>query len=291
MRVILHLRPPAAVARACIIVAGRTIELNVANEGEFISLTVDALTGGIQECHLAKVLIWLESLNEPVVFDEIVKKQINKRDPFYCLHDKFADYVDEHAPALDVLEIGSRVREDTRDPLVFRGIAKSYVGVDIVHGQNVDVVGDAHKLADLVEGRQFDLVYSEYAFEHLAMPWVVVSQINQVLRKGGNAYLISNQSIGLHDLPWDFWRYSESCWITLFNEQTGFKILASALGDPVRLIPLRYHFGFIDHEGGAGFQASSVWVEKIDDRVLTWPVDSSVILAKLFRPYPKEIKD
>lgn len=291
MRAIFHLRPPAAVTRACITVAEKEIELNVANEGEFICLTADALTTGIQNCHLAKVSIWLSDLNEPVVFKEIVQRQIHKRDPFYCLHDRFTSYVDEHAHSLDVLEIGSRVRRATRDQLMFRGIAKSYVGVDIIEGQNVDVVGDAHKLADLVNGRQFDLVYSHYAFEHLAMPWAVVSQINQVLRKGGHAYLVSNHSIGLHDLPWDFWRYSQSCWTALFNEQTGFKILASALGDPVRLIPLRYHYAFIDHEGGAGFQGSSVWAEKTDDCAPAWPVDSSIVLAKLSRPYPKEITD
>src|ERR1044072_6316300 len=119
MRAIFHLRPPAAVTRACIMGAGKEVELNVGNEGEFLCLTTDALTTGIQECHLAKVSIWLRGLNEPVVFHEIVQRQIHKRDPFYCLQDKFNSYVDDHAHALDILEIGSRVRQATRDQLMF----------------------------------------------------------------------------------------------------------------------------------------------------------------------------
>jgi SAM-dependent methyltransferase len=218
-----------------------------------------------------------------------VTRELNQIDPFNRFIDEFCHRLAESD--LDVLELGSRRREKTVASVPFEGKSKSYLGIDIVAGPNVDIVGDVHQLSTLVGDRTFDLVYSQWVFEHLAMPWVVVSELNKVLRLGGEVVVLTNHSIGLHDLPWDFWRYSESAWRSLFNVDTGFELLEAGLGEPVKITPYRYHFGFREHEGGTGFQASFARARKVADRAPRWEVDPATIFSSLSRPYPKELAD
>jgi len=97
--------------------------------------------------------------------------------------------------------------------------------LDVVQGPNVDVVGDAHALSAHFEPESFDAMYSVSTFEHLAMPWKVALEAHKVLRPGGLAYFVTHQSLGMHELPWDFWRYSDTSWNSLFNSYTGFRVL------------------------------------------------------------------
>ena len=138
-------------------------------------------------------------------------------------------------PTPKVVEIGSRARSGTSTS---HGCPKaaSYVGFDIVDGPNVDVLGDAHAFAEHFEPSSIDAVFSLSTFEHLAMPWVVVAQLNRVLRTGGLPYIGSHQTWPLHDSPWDFWRFSSSAWRALLNEQTGFEIVEVAMGDSASIV-------------------------------------------------------
>ena len=90
-----------------------------------------------------------------------------------------------------------------------------YVGTDIVAASNVHVVGDAHRLGSMFPKDEFDAVYAAYVFEHLLMPWKVVLELKQ---------------------PWDFWRFSNSAWQALFNADTGFRIVDTALGEPSSIV-------------------------------------------------------
>ena len=84
-----------------------------------------------------------------------------------------------------ILEIGSRevtgpsdARRELRDA--------EYVGFDFYPGDNVDVVGDAHKLSSYFGGgEKFDIIFSHACFEHFAMPWVVATEIAKLLKVGG----------------------------------------------------------------------------------------------------------
>lgn len=53
--------------------------------------------------------------------------------------------------------------------------------LDILPGENVDVVGDAHALVALFPAERFDAFCSVSVFEHLLMPWAVIPQINKIL--------------------------------------------------------------------------------------------------------------
>jgi hypothetical protein len=111
------------------------------------------------------------------------------------------------------------------------------VGVDIRPGPNVDVVGDVHALSSLVDGR-FDAIYSISVFEHLAMPWQVVLEINRVANVGGLVFVATHPTWPLHERPWDFWRYSPDAFRILFNERTGFELLRAELGLPAAIVSL-----------------------------------------------------
>jgi SAM-dependent methyltransferase len=153
-------------------------------------------------------------------------------DPFHAV---FADFV-EAANALDdysVLELGARGTQV--DPRL-RGYRR-YVGVDVHPGPNVDVVGDAHRLSQLVDG-PFDAVYSISTFEHLAMPWKVVLEINRVLRDGGLLFTATHHTWPPHELPWDYWRYSRGAFDALLNAHTGFELIRVEEGLPAIIVPM-----------------------------------------------------
>jgi hypothetical protein len=123
------------------------------------------------------------------------------------------------------LEIGSRARSGN----VYRGIFHekiTYCGVDIAEGPNVDVVADAHELP-LEFSNRFSFAFSVSTFEHLIMPWKAALELNRVLTLGGLVYVQSHASWPLHEEPWDYFRFSKHAWTGLFNEHTGFEIVAA----------------------------------------------------------------
>jgi SAM-dependent methyltransferase len=99
-------------------------------------------------------------------------------------HQKWQKHLYEigNRPGMRVLEIGSR--EVTGPSNARNEFAKAeYVGFDYYSGDNVDVVGDAHKLSSYFgQGEKFDIVYSSACFEHFAMPWLVAVEISKLLK-------------------------------------------------------------------------------------------------------------
>jgi SAM-dependent methyltransferase len=170
-----------------------------------------------------------------------------------------------------ILEIGSRARSGVIRRDQFPG--KQYTGLDILDGPNVDIVGDAHTLSTHFAADSFDAVYSVSTFEHLAMPWKVALELNHVLRPGGIAYFVTHQALGMHDLPWDFWRFSDTAWDSLFNEFTGFRKEATFLGGPMTLVPTVYYDHWKGYEGAVGFSISAVLIEKTGPSNLKWDID------------------
>lgn len=141
-----------------------------------------------------------------------------------------------------LLEIGGRARSA---PSSYRPLAPPgwrYVSFDIVDGPDVDVVGDAHELSSYFDAGSIDAIVSASVFEHLAMPWKAVLEMNRVLAPGGTVLTTTHQAWPLHEQPWDFWRYSDASWHALFNESTGFRLDQAAMGQPAD--------GCQDHERG-----------------------------------------
>jgi SAM-dependent methyltransferase len=178
---------------------------------------------------------------------------------------------------LDILELGSRARSNiTRRHMLPADCV--YTGVDIVAGENVDLVGDAHDLAAILPPAHFDVVFCMSVFEHLIMPWKAVLEVNRVLRPGGLFFITTHQCFPLHDTPWDFFRFSDRAWPGLFNDATGFRIRQTALGEPASVVAHMTHSVVAGLEAMPAYIASAVLAEKTAETDLRWPVAAAPLV-------------
>lgn len=179
-------------------------------------------------------------------------------------------------PSGSLLDLGGRARSgnvNTRNlPLSWK-----YVSFDIIDGPNVDVVGDAHELSKYFRPGSFDAVMSSATFEHLAMPWKVVVEISRVLKPGGLVCVATHQTWPVHDIPWDFWRFSEYSWRCLFNEGTGFEIVGAAMGETADVVPRLMSVVTAGMPGNPSYLGSIVVARKVSETTLDWDVPISVV--------------
>lgn len=188
--------------------------------------------------------------------------------PASVMMDKFIAQV--NVPGTAILDIGGRSRSKVDLSALF-GEAVCTV-LDILPGENVDVVGDAHEMSKLFAREQFDAVYSVSVFEHLLMPWAVVGEMNKIMKTGGLALIFSHQTLGIHDLPWDFWRFSDQAWDALFNHRTGFEILERAMDFEQYVLPYIWRPNKTDEERVVGFEGSVVLARKTGPCEMFWPL-------------------
>ncbi len=150
-------------------------------------------------------------------------------------HGKWQKHLYEigNKPGARVLEIGSR--EVTGASNARKGFAKAdYTGFDYFPGDNVDVVGDAHRLSSYFKaGEQFDLIYSSACFEHFAMPWLVAIEISKLLRVGGHVFVETHFSFSSHERPWHFFQFSDMALKVLFSEALGFDCVEAGMSNPI----------------------------------------------------------
>lgn len=149
-------------------------------------------------------------------------------------HPLWVDFLAErfNRENLRVLEIGAR--NVTGTSLRARFSRADYVGFDFYPGDNVDVVGDAHKLSSYFAGAEkFDLIFSSAVFEHLAMPWVVAVEIQKLLKVGGHVFVETHFSFSSHERPWHFFQFSDMGLRVLFNHALGFDLVESGMSNPI----------------------------------------------------------
>jgi SAM-dependent methyltransferase len=212
-----------------------------------------------------------------------IKKKTDS-DPFYQVFNRFTSSVNA-MPDAALLEIGSRNVTGT----VMRDHFQSsvdYTGLDIHEGENVDVVADVHELSSHLPGDRYDAVFTISVFEHLAMPWQAVIEINRVMKPGGLLFIATHPVIPPHELPWDFWRYSNETFKVLLNQRTGFEILESEEGAPARILSLSRDRTTSHVHLVPVHQSIAVLARKIDvpDPTLSWHLPVTNILHT---QYPK----
>lgn len=171
-----------------------------------------------------------------------------------------------------VLDIGGRERSGPVELQAQLGDVELTI-FDLLPGGNVDVVGDAHQLSRHFAPASFDYVISTSVFEHLMMPWRVVLEINRVLRPGGLCFVSSHQSLGLHELPCDFWRFSDSAWRVLFSPPAGFEVIATRQNGTMALLPHQRRSMEHGDERAVGFESSSVLARKAGEPRADWTVE------------------
>jgi SAM-dependent methyltransferase len=132
---------------------------------------------------------------------------------------------------MKILEVGSRNVTGINLRRLFD--KAEYSGFDIYPGENVDVVGDAHRLSEYFEPEQFDLIFSSAVFEHLAMPWIVAEEIAILLKTGGQVFIETHFSFGSHERPWNFFQFSDMGLRALFNPALGFQVIDTGMSNPM----------------------------------------------------------
>lgn len=212
-----------------------------------------------------------------------ISEAIHKKmvlDPYHLLYQKFIQLL-SHYHSGQVLEIGSRNRSGVVRKSIIPTDMK-YVGFDILPGDNVDVVGDAHSLSTIFSPGSFDAIFSMSVFEHLLMPWKVIIEMNRVMKTGGLVFITTHQTWPLHEVPWDFWRFSDQAWLGLFNQYTGFEIVEAVMGEPANIVAHACHPATAFEDSHIVYLGSAVLCRKVDDTQLTWNVNTQEIINTMY---------
>lgn len=161
---------------------------------------------------------------------------------------------------------------------------EEYIGFDIHPGDGVDVVGDCHHLSTHFPVNYFDAVFSIMVFEHLAMPWKVILEINKIMKPGGLLFIATTPAWPPHALPWDFWRFSKESFNILLNPSMGFEILKCDEGLPCSILPLGYEepmIGMHKHPANLAVSLIARKCQTYDER-LVWDVEIKQILDSIY---------
>lgn len=204
-------------------------------------------------------------------------------DPYHAIFTEFVS-LSREAPCPSILEIGSRNVTGVTYRDQFPG-AEEYVGFDLLAGDGVDVVGDAHRLSESLPSEHFDLVFSISVFEHLLFPWKAVLEINKVLKTGGYVFVATHVVWPAHELPWDFWRFPSSGFHALFNKYTGFEIVSLAEGLPCNTYSLVDDAPTRGNCFGTTNQGVSVIARKTGNYrsdLLKWDIDVSDVVDTMY---------
>ncbi|RAZ91174.1 methyltransferase type 11 [Mesorhizobium hawassense] len=184
-------------------------------------------------------------------------------------------------PSGRLLEIGSRNRTGamwrTAVPETWR-----YTGFDILDGENVDIVGDAHEASRFLPRQAFDAVMSFAVFEHLLMPWKAVIEMNRVLRAGAIGIILAPQTWSLHEEPCDYFRFSSHAWKALLNPATGFEIIDAVDGSRAYIVARVHNVATAFGEVHTGALMSAVLFRKTGETNLDWPVSMRDIASDLY---------
>lgn len=150
-------------------------------------------------------------------------------------HQKWQEYLYSigNKEGCRILEIGSR--EVTGPSKARQQFSKAeYIGFDFYPGDNVDIVGDAHRLSSYFQQQaSFDLIYSAACFEHFAMPWVVALEIAKLLKVGGIVFVETHFSFSSHERPWNFFQFSDMGLKVLFSSALGFECIEAGMSNPM----------------------------------------------------------
>lgn len=210
-------------------------------------------------------------------------------------HQNWEKYLYEigNKPGMRILEIGSR--EVTGQSKARKEFSKAkYIGFDYYPGNNVDIVGDAHKLSSYFKGEEkFDIIYTSACFEHFAMPWIVATEIAKLLKVNGIVFIETHFSHSSHERPWHFFQFSDMALKTLFSKALGFECIEAGMSNPIVGRFSSLADSDLKYKPVAGLYCHSEYLgKKVKDiENFDWNnVDLQEVVGETKYPEPKNIK-
>lgn len=95
----------------------------------------------------------------------------------------------------------------------------NYTGIDLVPGDNVDIVMGSDNLYSFpVDSNSYGAVITGQCFEHVPNPFKLMKECVRVLRPGGYFIGVAPYKWELHRVPVDCWRIQPDGWHSLFEE-------------------------------------------------------------------------
>lgn len=191
---------------------------------------------------------------------------------------------------LTVLEIGSRiVGDESQNCRELFPDAARFIGTDIHPSPTVDQVADVHNLSADIGEEAVDAIFSRSVLEHLPYPWLAAREINRTLKTGGLLFHGAPQSWPLHEMPNDFWRFSDEGLKILFGPEMGFEVLRVEMLEPVALHPQQRQGALAKMPLNPGFGNAIIMSRKVRHLprdAVTWPTDPAQAHARS-KEYPQ----
>lgn len=125
-------------------------------------------------------------------------------------HKFLAKFLEEHGVPDIVLEVGSRSIQGAGTLRHYFTTSSQFVGLDMIKGDGVDLVLNAHDIKDTLSENSFDMVLCFDTLEHDDKFWVTVENMKWVLKPGGYLLIgVPSRNCPLHEHPSDYWRFME----------------------------------------------------------------------------------
>jgi SAM-dependent methyltransferase len=118
-----------------------------------------------------------------------------------------------------VLEVGSRNVNGSLSAHIESLNPVSYVGVDMIEGEGVDLAIPVEELIATFGENSFDVVFSTEMLEHCEDWKEAINQMKAVTKIGGTL-IITTRGPGFphHEYPGDFWRFTVADMIYIFSD-------------------------------------------------------------------------
>lgn len=93
---------------------------------------------------------------------------------------------------LEILDIGSLDKTGSYNyRSIFNCSNWNYTGLDVIEGNNVDIVVEDIYNLDGINDNRYDVIISGQFFEHLKYYWKTMSEIKRILKPGGYVCIIA----------------------------------------------------------------------------------------------------
>lgn len=118
-----------------------------------------------------------------------------------------------------VLEVGSRNVNGSVRPYIMSLNPKTYIGIDLVNGRDVDIVMNADRILEIFGEKSIDVLINTEMLEHVQDWKTIVSNMKKAVKPEG-ILLITTRSKGFpkHEYPNDFWRYEIKDFQDIFED-------------------------------------------------------------------------